>query len=628
MDYVRSQLQNNATTSYRLLRSTQSAHLWPYESASDAVVIGSNSVELDSLARQIQAGDPILIDPGNASAAPGLLIFGVGFGRSAETTLEMMSSAPAAASLAESERVATISIGGMTQRTAGAIRGISSPLLEPQLVSVDGYTETIWNANTSDSADPTKPPDPATTPPIAILHSSLTFTPELEGTVNRQQVVIRYAWQDVGQLIATPAKTFVTAANTLTAVSPATLASSAAAPVIIEDANGKGVLGTGSASGNPATSLQLFNFPTPPLSLATPLRGLFDLLSVTRGKTVPTEILGSGDATVAGQEFVLKKSPLTYLLSDSSSSDANYKSTLRVWVDRLEWKEASSFYEQLPDAQVFVTREDEDNQTHVLFGDGINGARLPSGINNVTASYRYGSGAESPEAGSLTVILKPQPNLKAIRNPVQAGGGADPDPPQQIQRYAPRSVLTFGRAVSADDYETIAAQTPGVARARSYWTFDAAQQRTLVKVYVGDDDNAKSAAELALAGAADPNRPILVSTATLIPIKLSLSIKIDPRRIPADVIASVRTALIDPDAGLFGANTVRIGQFVYHSQICAQCLSVAGVLAVHSLVFLAQRGNSFSLDPPEFRHEPGEGGFFQLLDQDLDVSTEGPENAG
>jgi len=167
-----------------------------------------------------------------------------------------------------------------------------------------------------------------------------------------------------------------------------------------------------------------------------------------------------------------------------------------------------------------------------------------------------------------------------------------------------------------------------VARARSHWTFDAAQQRTLVKVYVGDDDNAKSSAELALAGAADPNRPISVSTATLIPIKLSLSIKIDPRRIPADVIASVRAALIDPDAGLFGANTVRIGQFVYHSQICAQCLSVASVLAVHSLVFLAQRGNSFSLDPPEFRHEPGEGGFFQLLDQDLDVSTEGPENAG
>src|SRR5262249_52195827 len=155
-----------------------------------------------------------------------------------------------------------------------------------------------------------------------------------------------------------------------------------------------------------------------------------------------------------------------------------------------------------------------------------------SGVNNVTAAYRYGSGAESPEAGTLTVILKPQPKLKAIRNPVAAGGGADPDPPEQIQRYAPRSVLTFCRAVSADDYETIAAQAPGVARARSYWTFDAQQQRTVVKVFVGDDENAKSSAKLALAAAADPNRPVVVEKATLIPIKLSLSLRIDFRRIP------------------------------------------------------------------------------------------------
>jgi hypothetical protein len=30
-----------------------------------------------------------------------------------------------------------------------------------------------------------------------------------------------------------------------------------------------------------------------------------------------------------------------------------------------------------------------------------------------------------------------------------------------VRTYAPRAVLTFGRAVSADDYEAIAAQAPG-----------------------------------------------------------------------------------------------------------------------------------------------------------------------
>src|ERR1041385_467880 len=50
------------------MRSTQSAHLWPYDSASDAVVITDDHVELDSLTRQVQAGDPILIDPGSATS--------------------------------------------------------------------------------------------------------------------------------------------------------------------------------------------------------------------------------------------------------------------------------------------------------------------------------------------------------------------------------------------------------------------------------------------------------------------------------------------------------------------------------------------------------------------------------
>jgi hypothetical protein len=116
-----------------------------------------------------------------------------------------------------------------------------------------------------------------------------------------------------------------------------------------------------------------------------------------------------------------------------------------VWVNGLEWKEVRSFYGLAADAQVFVTEEDEQGKTHVLFGDGENGARLPTGLNNVTANYRYGSGAQAPDAGSLTVVLQPQPGLKAIRNPVQAGGGSDADAPAKVRRLAPRSVLTFRR---------------------------------------------------------------------------------------------------------------------------------------------------------------------------------------
>ena len=42
-------------------------------------------------------------------------------------------------------------------------------------------------------------------------------------------------------------------------------------------------------------------------------------------------------------------------------------------------------------------------------------------------------------------------------------------------------------------------------------------------------------------------------------------------------MAAVTAALIDPDAGLFGRNNVRIGASIYRSQIYAACLAVPGV---------------------------------------------------
>lgn len=283
----------------------------------------------------------------------------------------------------------------------------------------------------------------------------------------------------------------------------------------------------------------------------------------------------------------------------------------------VEWQEAPSFYGQSANAQVFVTSEDPQNNTHVQFGDGVNGSRLPSGVNNVVANYRYGSGADAPDTGSLTVILQSWPGLNSILNPVQVGGGADPDPPQQIKTYAPQSVLTFGRAISASDYETIAAQAPGVARARAYFSWDPAQQRMMTKVYVGDDANAVSAADSALAGACDPNRPLSVILAMGVPIGITLTLVIDPRYVAATVIAEATSALIDPAAGLLGTNVIRIGQTIYSSQIYKACLSVAGAIAVHDLEV-----TGLPVFGSDFQINPGEGGFLQLTSQTLTINPE------
>src|SRR5205814_796643 len=105
------------------------------------------------------------------------------------------------------------------------------------------------------------------------------------------------------------------------------------------------------------TRLSLSKFSSSPVALRPPFRLLFDRVPVSRGETVTVEVLGSGDASAAGQEFVLKKSPLTYLAGESASG-TGYRSTLRVWVDGVEWTEVRSFYGQSAKATIFVTRED------------------------------------------------------------------------------------------------------------------------------------------------------------------------------------------------------------------------------------------------------------------------------
>src|ERR1035441_5619114 len=115
--------------------------------------------------------------------------------------------------------------------------------------------------------------------------------------------------------------------------------------------------------------------------------------------------------------------------------------------------------------------------TPLDFGDGVNGALLPTGTNNIVATYRYGGGSSSPPAGKLTVVAKSYPGLQSVVNPVAVAGGSDPDPAALLKQYAPRSVLTFGRAVSVFDYQALAAQAPGVSMASAGWSWDAKNQR-------------------------------------------------------------------------------------------------------------------------------------------------------
>jgi predicted phage baseplate assembly protein len=392
-------------------------------------------------------------------------------------------------------------------------------------------------------------------------------------------VAVRHSFRDVGTIIGFPAATLPSLPATLD-IPASYQPPPAAAPAFLVDATGTGVLVTFSAAGQGQVTVS--GAGTPPATivspLAVPLQLLLDIVPVSRGTTVTNEVIGSGNAALINQSFTLRKGPLTYTPAGSDSVAA-----LAVYVDRVRWQEVPCFFGQPPDAHVYVvSRSPDQATTTVTFGDGINGARLTSGSGNVMATYRYGSGATSPPAGRLTTISQPQPNLASIKNPVAVAGGADPQSPDDVRANAPASVFTFGRAISAIDYEVIARQAPGVARVTAYWTFDGAQQRTLVTVYVGDDDAAVASATAALAGSDDPNRPVSVLAATPIDLGLSCTLVVAADRQVTDVVAAATASVSNTGGGLFSPARMGIGQRLYRSAIDA-ALSVPGVVAVHNL---------------------------------------------
>ena len=202
-----------------------------------------------------------------------------------------------------------------------------------------------------------------------------------------------------------------------------------------------------------------------------PMRNTYDLSTVvvyanvvgaTHGETVQ-EVLGSGESTHINQRFSLKKMPLTFI----PAQDHGVNCTLEVKVNDVVWKEALSFHYLDERGQSYVARIEDDGETTIIFGDGKNGARLPTGIENVVAKYRYGIGpAGTVPAGSLTLLQARPRGIRSVTNPLPASGAESPESISDARQNAPRTILTLERIVSLKDYEDFVSAFPGIGKAQ------------------------------------------------------------------------------------------------------------------------------------------------------------------
>ena len=325
------------------------------------------------------------------------------------------------------------------------------------------------------------------------------------------------------------------------------------------------------------------------LKLDAALRHVYERASVringnvapaTHGETVEA-LLGNGDAGSAGQRFVLNQAPLTYVSAPTASGGA---STLELRVADVLWTEAPTLYQASPGARVYQTRQDDDGLTTVEFGDGVEGARLPSGQSNVRARYRKGLGvAGNVAAGQLTTLLSRPLGVSEVVNPEPATGGEDGELLERARDNAPHTVLTLDRAVSITDYASFARAFAGIDKAHALWIPAGPAQGVFLTI-AGVDGAVvpPSGATFASLGAAlrshgDALVPLHLRNHLGVRFRVRLSVKVLASHETDPVLQALEAAL----RAHFSFARRQFGQTVSVDEVSAVAQAVAGVQAVH-----------------------------------------------
>lgn len=299
----------------------------------------------------------------------------------------------------------------------------------------------------------------------------------------------------------------------------------------------------------------------------------------THGETV-SEVLGSGDATQPNQKFALKRPPLTYI---SARTPSGGKSQLTVRVNNIAWEEVPSLFGQAPDAQCYTIRIDDDAKATIIFGDGINGARLPTGQENVRAVYRTGIGPEGEVAADKLKILMTRPlGVRGVTNPLPASGAEAPEELAQARENAPSTVLTLDRIVSLSDYSDFANAFSGIGKAAATPLVHGETQLIYVTVAFSNGNappsNDPTLDDLAAAmdDARDPSVHVLIGGYEEIYFRVSAALRVDSRYEFERVQDAASMALQEA----FAFEKRDFGQPLAAAEVITVLQGVEGVIAV------------------------------------------------
>jgi WD40 repeat protein len=310
----------------------------------------------------------------------------------------------------------------------------------------------------------------------------------------------------------------------------------------------------------------------------------------THGETT-VEIIGSGDGSTPHQSFEIKNLPLTFV---SAATPAGGATTMNIHINGVLWDNAESLLGLSPNDQKYIVRINDDGSTNISFGNGKCGSRLPSGEENIIATYRTGIGLDGEvDSNSLTLLQTKPLGVKKVTNSLPGTGGAAPEKMEDARANAPRSVLTLGRIVSLLDFENFAGKFSGIgkAQAMSLWSGESRIVHLTVAGINGREVSSDSNLYINLLkginSVREPIQRVLIDNCNALYYNLEARILIDKKYIEENVVKNAEAAL--KKTGAF--NNRSFGEAVTTSEIITVIQDVPGIVAV-DLDYLYIEGSS------------------------------------
>lgn len=240
----------------------------------------------------------------------------------------------------------------------------------------------------------------------------------------------------------------------------------------------------------------------------------------------------------------------------------------------------------------FVVETDNHRRGVIRFGDDVYGMALPD-ESYVQATYRVGVGAGgNVGAESLVHVIEPGvvtdwPGVTAVRNPLPAWGGVDPELIEQVKQLAPAAFHAEQfRAVTEEDYARAAEKHPEVSKAVATFRWTGSWHTVFLTIDpVGRTDVPPELEQRVKAWVTRytlAGYDLEIDPPIFVPLEIEIDVCVAPDHFRAHVEEALLIALsswVLPDGrrGFFHPDNFTFGQALYLSQLYAAVEAVAGV---------------------------------------------------